>query len=297
MLDKEALKYRIFYKYTGAIMLVCNERVGWTKVKALLYVSIIVTISASLWANSLPDGFINNVDTALSMSSKSGKNILIVFCGSDWSARSRCLVDSCLSKGFFVESLSNNFELVYIDVLLEDAENIAMSKREKEINLDLVRKYGIVDYPALVLLNQDGAVIGKVIPAGKETPEGLAKAIRQELVVAPLVRRHLKPFSVEMDEMMKNWTTMLSTQASAEVAAKLDEAGQKKLFDKMREMTSNHLASLKALRKKLVAEHVPEDVAQKKAQLLAKIDWVITGIESSLNKTWQEVKKQRAADE
>jgi hypothetical protein len=112
-------------------MLVCNERVGWTKVKALLYVSIIVTIAASLWANSLPDGFINNVDTALSMSSKSGKNILIVFCGSDWSARSRCLVDSCLSKGFFVESLSNNFELVYIDILLEDAENIAMSSLKK----------------------------------------------------------------------------------------------------------------------------------------------------------------------
>ena len=55
-------------------------------VKAILCVFSIGLIAASLRANSLPDGFINNVDTALSMSSKSGKNILIVFCGGDWSA-------------------------------------------------------------------------------------------------------------------------------------------------------------------------------------------------------------------
>ena len=109
------------YQYVLEKSRTMNGQNARTVLQALLCVSIIVTISASLWANSLPDGFINNVDTALSMSSKSGKNILIVFCGSDWSARSRCLVDSCLSKGFFVESLSNNFELVYIDVLLEDA--------------------------------------------------------------------------------------------------------------------------------------------------------------------------------
>ena len=44
--------------------------------KAILCVFSIGLIAASLRANSLPDGFINNVDTALSMSSKSGKNIV-----------------------------------------------------------------------------------------------------------------------------------------------------------------------------------------------------------------------------
>jgi len=279
---------------------VCNERVDRSEgriMKILLCLSIIVTIAESLLANGLPKGFTNDLDMTLAMSSKSGRNVLVVFCGSDWSARSRCLVDSCLSKETFVNNLSNNFELVYIDILLEDAENIVMLKREKEINLNLVRKYGIVDYPAFVLLNQGGEVIGKIIPADQETPEGLVKAVQQELAIAPLVLRYLKPFSAEMDKMMKDWTTTLSTQASAEVVAKLDESGQKKVFDKMREKTSKHLAGFKALRKKLASERVPVDIEQKKSQLLARIDWIISGIESSLKKTWQEVKKPRAADE
>lgn len=260
--------------------------------KSNLIVSVALNVASLFAYGELPSGFISDLDVAMTNASYSGKNVLAVFSGSDWSAKSRHLDALCWSNESWVFNASNDFELVYIDVLLSDDAHLAMSKEEKDKNINLVHKYNIVDYPTLLVLDSRGRKLAGIIPPFNVEPKKLLEVARKEAAIAPLVRKFIDPFANEFDKKMEVWLNTLSTQASREAGAGLDEEGQRKLFDKNRKYTSDHLAKLKKMRSGLVKKGVPAEIKPRKDELISRMDSWISRIESMLKITFEEAKRQ-----
>lgn len=260
--------------------------------KSMLIVSIALSAVCLCAYGKLPSGFISDLDVAMKKASTSGKNVLVVFSGSDWSAKSRHLATSCWSKESWISIASNDFELVYIDILLSDDKHLIMSKEEKDKNMNLVHKYDIVDYPTLLVLDSSGRKLAGILPPFETEPEKLLEAARREVSIAPLVRKFIDPISNEFDKKMEVWLKTLATKASQEAGAGLNEKGQRDLFDKNRKYTSDHLTKLKELRARLVTMEVPSEIKQRKDKLLSRIDGWIKRIDSMLKTTFEEAKRQ-----
>lgn len=87
----------------------------------------------------------------------SEKFILLDFSGSDW-----CMWCMKLDKEVFSQNDFKSFaEDNLVCVLVDFPSAIKQTKKLKQQNMDLARKYGVKGYPTIIILTHDGKLVGK----------------------------------------------------------------------------------------------------------------------------------------
>ncbi|MFQ5962818.1 MAG: thioredoxin family protein [Candidatus Scalinduaceae bacterium] len=96
-------------------------------------------------------------EKALSAARTSGKYILLDFSGSDW-----CGWCMKLEKEVFNKDDFKNFAREHlVCVLVDFPRQKKQSKKLKQQNWELAKKYGIRGYPTVIMLSPEGELVGK----------------------------------------------------------------------------------------------------------------------------------------
>jgi len=122
---------------------------------ALVSASAMVVSAAG---TSTPSGFTDDMDAALKDAKASGRLVYACFSGSDWCGWCKKLDKEVFSKPGFVDSVTNDYVLVYVD---SPSNKELLSEKAQKANPKLVEKYGIHGFPTALILDADGKEIAK----------------------------------------------------------------------------------------------------------------------------------------
>lgn len=135
---------------------------------ALQLALLTMPLSAQLWQ---PD-----FQTAQRMAADSGKNIILVFSGSDWCAPCIKLERDVWEQPAFVEAAGTDFVFYKADFPRRKANKLP--KEVSELNASLAEQYNnLGSFPLVVVLSPEGKVIGRT-GYKKVSPEGYADLLK-----------------------------------------------------------------------------------------------------------------------
>jgi len=106
----------------------------------------------------------------LKKSKVTGKPALVYFSGSNWCGFCKRLNSEILSTEEFKTFARENFELVNLDFPRPAPEN----DRNYELNVWLKEQHGVVGFPAILIMDGDGVILGKTGYQNKGTGELIA---------------------------------------------------------------------------------------------------------------------------
>lgn len=89
--------------------------------------------------------------------SKSGLYMLLDFSGSDWCGWCVKLDEEVFSKGDFKKFAKENLVCVLVDFPHQKTQ----SKKLKEKNAELAKKYGVQGYPTVIILSPEGDLVAR----------------------------------------------------------------------------------------------------------------------------------------
>jgi thioredoxin-related protein len=104
------------------------------------------------------EGWIQDLDTALKESAKTGKMVLADFTGSDWCGWCVKLDEEVFSQDEFKVWASKNVILCTID---SPQDRTGIGEEQFAKNQVYTQKYKVQGFPTILLLNKDGTVLGK----------------------------------------------------------------------------------------------------------------------------------------
>ena len=113
---------------------------------------------ANLWTE--------NFDEALAQAKESGKYALVNFAGSDWCGWCMKLDKEVFGKKEFKDFAKSNLVCVLVDFPRRNPQ----SKKQKEANQTLRKKYAIQGFPTVLLLSPEGDLVAQTgyQPGGAE---------------------------------------------------------------------------------------------------------------------------------
>lgn len=97
-------------------------------------------------------GWTSDYAAAKAEAAKSGKNLLLVFTGSDWCPPCKMMHQTVFSKEEFIKEAGKNFVLVDLDFPRTKQLDPAVKKQNEE----LLKQYGVQGFPTMVLTTADG---------------------------------------------------------------------------------------------------------------------------------------------
>ena len=115
-------------------------------------------LAASAAGTSTPVGFTDDMDAALKSAKDSGRLVYACFSGSDWCGWCKKLDKEVLSKTNFVDSVANDYVLVYVD---SPSNKGLLSEKAQKANPKLVEKYAIRGFPTALVLDADGKEVAR----------------------------------------------------------------------------------------------------------------------------------------
>lgn len=124
----------------------------------LATVSVGIAVLAPSALATAPDGWVANVDDAISKARDENKSVLLSFVGSDWCPPCIAMHRDVFSKTEFINKAAEQYILVHVDLPRGD-EALA------EKNRPYAEKYGIEAFPTVVLLDSDGREFKRFIAA------------------------------------------------------------------------------------------------------------------------------------
>ena len=134
---------------------------GWAFVLA---VAIASTASAAKMSSSVPKGWIEDFEAAKKEAAASGKYILLAFSGSDWCGWCQRLDKEVLSKQAFLDGVSGDFVLLYVDT---PNNKELLGEKAKTQKPKLVEKYEIRGFPTALILDADGKTVAQTGSPGR----------------------------------------------------------------------------------------------------------------------------------
>ena len=114
--------------------------------------------AASAEKTSTPAGWTDDFEAAKKQASQEGKDLFVVFSGSDWCGWCVRLEEEVFSKNGFTEKISETFVPVFIDSPQDKSRLSALAKKQ---NPELVDRYRIQGYPTVLLLDAEGDVFAQ----------------------------------------------------------------------------------------------------------------------------------------
>lgn len=100
----------------------------------------------------------DNFEKAKKLSKKKNKLLLVFFTGSDWCSPCKMLQNDFFNTNEFIEIADKNLILYEADF---PRRTDILSPEKKKENLKLQHQYGIGGYPTIVILNSNGAEVGR----------------------------------------------------------------------------------------------------------------------------------------
>lgn len=130
--------------------------------KVVILICLLVTsiVFAQDWKTNIEDAKIE--------AAKEGKNIILVFSGSDWCAPCIKLDRDIFQTDEFKKTTEENWVVVKADFPKKKANTL--SKEQQEINEELAEKYNPEgNFPKVLVLNSKGEILG-ILGYEKGTP-------------------------------------------------------------------------------------------------------------------------------
>ena len=232
---------------------------------------LIMTVAAALAAGvfAMPAGFTDDFDAALKKAADENKTVLALFTGSDWCIWCKRLEGEVLSQKAFSDEVGKTFVPVFLDFPSDKSlVKEATAKRNKELS----EKYTIRGFPTVLLLDAKGEVLAKT-GYQKGGPEKYLAHVKGLVQNGPLLKKHIKPYETRLEAIGRKFGE--SVEAIAAKVTGGDEAKKKAVQAAFPKLAEPALVDIKALRKDLVAEQVPEAITSDKDALLKNIDGAI----------------------
>jgi len=228
-------------------------------------VVLLVALGFGSVLEATPAGFTDDFDAALKASAASSRPVVAVFSGSDWCGWCKKLEKEVFAQDEFLKDATNRYTLVYVDSPQNES---LLSRMAAKRNPELVKKYAIEGFPTVLVLDAQGAVLGKT---GYRRGGGAAYLKHLDGIVAngPLVAKHLKPYRDEFEKLTSAF------QAEAEKlfkdVSRTDKAAIDAAKEKLKVLAPEYRKKAKAIRKRFRAETIPEQITEEKEGLLEEM--------------------------
>jgi len=125
--------------------------------KASIWKVSIVSLIALLGLKAQAANWETDFAKASTNASKNGLYMLLDFSGSDWCGWCMKLDKEVFSKNEFKTYATKNLACVLVDFPQQKKQ----SKKLKEQNSELAKKYGIRGYPTVIILSPEGDLVGQ----------------------------------------------------------------------------------------------------------------------------------------
>lgn len=216
-------------------------------------------------------GFTTDYDGALKRAAERGVGTLVLFTGSDWCVWCQRLEKEVLSKPEFLAKAKERYELVYCDFPAEKE----LPKKLADRNKKLAEKYHVSGYPTVIALDKDGRVAA-TLGYKDGGPEKWLEYAEKESALAGAVAKHLKAFDEEFNK-LDNEAFAIFEKARKAVESETDKDKRKQTLNGL---FAEPLAKMKDFEKRLSAAEMPEELADKKADLVEAAKHVIFALEN-----------------
>ena len=235
-------------------------------------------------ATSTPAGFTDNLDEALEAAKANGKYLYVCFSGSDWCGWCMKLEKEVLSKPKFIKGVTNDFELVFIDL---PHDMSLLSDRAKVENEKLVEKYRVQGFPTAIILDENGELLTKTgyrQGGAKKYVEHL-REIRakgpQMRLAQQLFEEHVAPFENKVRLIVRSGMIDKVVKEVEGLPENQREAKAKELFPRY---LPDVIKQIEAELDGFKAKEVPELVATDKAEVIESVEKLIQHMKKDLEK-------------
>lgn len=243
-------------------------------------------VGTAVFADALPKGFTDDFAAASTAAEKSGKNLYVVFTGSDWCVYCKRFHAAYLAKDEFASVFAKSFELVYLD--FPQKKSLVTDAVRKQ-NEALQRKYGVDGYPTVMVMNPQGEVlVEKARPKGKESVADYFARLEHVIATASLVERHLKPF----EEALASFSKKVSPAELLNHSQTMPDVEElKSIFVKMQGLVRENLGELKALAEKAEKTEFPPEIAAEAKEMKDGIAFALRRLEEVVKLTPADIER------
>lgn len=248
--------------------------------KLMLFVAALPLVV--LAATSTPKGFTDNLDEALEAAKANGKYVFVCFSGSDWCGWCMKLEKEVFSKAKFLNGVTNDFELVFIDM---PQDLTLLSERAKVENEKLVEKYRVQGFPTALVLDSEGIVLTKTgyRKGGAAKYVEHMKEIRakgpQLRLEGELFEKHIAPFENEIRRIVH----VELGEKIGKLVEKLPEATQEATAKELlKQYLPEAIKKIEAALADFKTKDVPELVADDKAEAIENVENILTKMKKDL---------------
>lgn len=116
---------------------------------AVLTLATLVSLASECRATP-NDGFVTDMKAAVKQATDEGKDLMLLFTGSDWCPPCKKLEEEVFSQQEFLDGVSDKFVLVMLDF----PKNKELELELKTQNDSLAEKFGIEGYPTVIMVDQ-----------------------------------------------------------------------------------------------------------------------------------------------
>ena len=235
-------------------------------------------------ATSTPNGFTDNLDQALEAAKASGKYVFACFSGSDWCGWCVDLEKEVLSKTAFLDGVTNDYELVFIDSPNDES---LLTERAKVENPKLVDKYRVEGFPTALILSPAGEVLTKTgyREGGPEKYAKYLKYVRENgprlKEIEQLVELHIEPFE---DEIRK----IVAEEINAKFRARLKDVPQEEREAKAMaiagEILPNAAKKVEAALEAFKAKQLPEIISMQRSEAIEGVEGLLKELKEPITK-------------
>lgn len=169
----------------------------------------------NLLASSTPVGFIDDYDLALERAKTEKKYIVADFSGSDWCFWCQRLDKEVFQQEAFISVATNKYVLLMID---SPRDKSILSEKAKTQNKALVRRYKVNGFPTVLLLNDEGKIVGETGFVGGG-PENYLKHLEEKVAAIPAYLNYVKPLVKRINGFYRHYSEEM-TKAMATVQGK-----------------------------------------------------------------------------
>lgn len=210
-----------------------------------------VICAAVLAALSTPAGFTDNLPEALKSAKEHNRNVFMVCSGSDWCGWCQRLEQEVLSSQTFLDNMTNEFELVYIDMPNDKSR---ISEWGKKHNEEVCVKYGVKGFPTCYILDADGKTVSRMgyEAGGADKYSKTVKYLKEnqadiDKYIMPLVKK-VDALTVTMNKMYRlGGMEKVKKMCKPKLEKLIKEAEGLKLPDNIAEEKGKLLEDLKQL--------------------------------------------------
>jgi len=192
-------------------------------------------------------------NAALKKAKQEHKDLFVLFTGSDWCRYCKILEKNILSHAGFMDNITSDFELVFIDRPRSKNLQAKLSPEYVALRSVLSKKFGVKGAPTVVLITPDEVVYRRTSGASSQSPEAYAdsaKVAKRKFRERTAIQAKVKGGRVSASQQVKLLGQLLSSVSAAEAM----ENYSKELDDIIRLDVGNR-AGMQMKYKALVAMH------------------------------------------